>query len=146
MDLRAVLLLVLLCGSAAPALSAGRETVAGPIAADVTSVVDGDTLKVDARIWPGQVIRVSVRIRGVDAPELRGRCAEERAAALRAREVLLRFVADGQVSLVEISGDKYFGRVIADLVTPDGRHASDVLLGGGHARAYSGRTRSSWCG
>ncbi|MFZ1679998.1 MAG: thermonuclease family protein, partial [Rhizobiaceae bacterium] len=71
---------------------------------------------------------------------------EERAAALRARDGLARFVGDGRVSLVEISGDKYFGRVIADLVTPDGRHASDFLLNGGHARAYAGKTRSPWCG
>lgn len=117
----------------------------GPVEASVLSVIDGDTVAVEAHIWPGQTLRVSVRIRGVDAPELRGRCAAERRAAQRSRTALIGLVGTGRVRLVDISGDKYFGRVIADLVLPDGRHASATLLGEGLARAYAGAARRSWC-
>lgn len=118
---------------------------AGPVDATVVRVVDGDTVKVDAHIWPGQTLRVAVRLRGVDTPELKGRCDAERAAARQARDALDAFLGAGPVRLADITGDKYYGRVIADLVAADGRRASAHLIGSGLARPYQGRKRSSWC-
>ena len=66
------LLLPLLFGPiACPACA---ETLTGPVAAIVERVVDGDTLAVRARVWLGQDIHVLVRIRGIDAPELKANC------------------------------------------------------------------------
>ena len=59
------------------------EALAGPVAATVERVVDGDTIEVKAAIWLGQTLIIRVRIDGVDAPELEARCAEERKLAPR---------------------------------------------------------------
>ncbi len=53
-----------------PALAG--ETIPGPVTGAVISVYDGDTLTVDASPWPGLTVRTSVRIDGVDTPEIRG--------------------------------------------------------------------------
>ena len=44
------------------------------VPATVTSVYDGDTLKVSATIWPGITWAGSVRVLGIDTPEIRGKC------------------------------------------------------------------------
>ena len=41
---------------------------------EVVRVYDGDTLMADAKPWPGVTMRVTVRLRGVDAPEIEGKC------------------------------------------------------------------------
>ena len=69
------------------------EVLPGPVAADVVRVIDGDTLDVLARVWLGQTVQVRVRLDGVDAPELRGRCAGERAQAEEVRAWLVRQLA-----------------------------------------------------
>ena len=56
------------------------------VPATVTSVYDGDTIKVEAEVWPGITWTGSVRVLGVDTPELTGKCPEEKAAAVAARE------------------------------------------------------------
>lgn len=137
-------LLLLLCLAAVPA-RAGEAPFPGPVEAALVKVVDGDTVKVDAHIWPGQMLRVSVRLRGVDTPELKGKCAEEREAAIAAREALAAFLGQGRIALADISGDKYYGRVIADLAMDDGRRASEALIAAGLARPYAGKKRTSWC-
>jgi len=121
------------------------ERLAGPVAGEIVRVVDGDTLAVRARIWIGQEIEVLVRLRGVDAPEKRGRCRGERDAAAAATEALAGFSAGGHVVLTEIEGDKYFGRVIADVAAADGTDLSAALIGTGLVRAYSGGRRAAWC-
>ena len=64
------------------------------VPATVTSVYDGDTIKVQAHIWPGHTWTGSVRLLGVDSPEKRGKCPEEKAAALAAQKFVQRIVGD----------------------------------------------------
>ncbi len=71
------------------------ETLPGPIRARVTGVIDGDTLAVQARIWLGQDVDIHVRLTGIDAPELKSKCAAERDAAVKAREALATLVGLG---------------------------------------------------
>ncbi|MAW88917.1 MAG: nuclease [Phyllobacteriaceae bacterium] len=121
------------------------ETVAGPVEARMLKVIDGDSVLAEARIWPGHAVTVSVRVRGVDAPELRGRCVREKAAARRARDSLAGFLEGGRIMLTNISGGKYYGRVLADLARPDGKAVSAFLLENGLARPYGGGRRQDWC-
>ena len=72
-----------------------RETIPGPVPAHVVRVVDGDTVVVDAHPWPDQSVRVSVRLRGIDTPELRSKCPLFRAAALKARGTLADMISPG---------------------------------------------------
>ena len=61
-------------GVGATAAQAGSEVLAGPVPARILRVIDGDTLRVRTRIWLGMDMEIDVRINGIDAPELRGRC------------------------------------------------------------------------
>ena len=90
----------------APQLIAA-EALAGPVAAMVTRVVDGDTIEVRAAIWLGQTLIIRVRIDGVDAAELEARCPEERKLALAARDFLARRLNGAAVKLTHVVYDKY---------------------------------------
>lgn len=114
--------------------------------AEVLRVHDGDTFEARVRIWPGMEVTTKVRLRGIDAPEMRGKCDTERSKALAARDALARVLAEGQVGISRIGQDKYGGRVDADVSTA---HTSDIaqeLLARGLARHYDGGRRKSWCG
>ncbi len=122
-----------------------REVIAGPVVARVVKIYDGDTIEVLAQVWPGTQINVRVRIRGIDAPEIRAKCANERKAAIIAREHLSRLIAGGRVRLTNIRGGKYFGRVLADVAAQSGRDMEFMLLESGLVRPYNGKRRRSWC-
>ena len=128
----------------APPCATAGERLEGPVAAVVERVVDGDTLAVRAKIWIGQEIVVLVRLRGIDAQELRGACPDEIAQANSAAAALASYVA-GPVTLRRIEGDKYFGRVVADVAVPAGDLAA-ILLQAGRVRPYQSGTRAPWCG
>ena len=124
--------------------------IAGPYRAQAIRVVDGDTFEARLRIWFNHDVTLLVRLDGVDAPELRGRCAQERRLALEARDALADILSSGEVTLRDLHADKYNGRAVARaIVTGDGGVADDVgamLMAGGYARAYNGRARAPWCG
>ncbi|WP_294640939.1 thermonuclease family protein [uncultured Aureimonas sp.] len=119
--------------------------VGGPVLAHVVKVRDGDTIEVEALIWPMQTVRVAVRLRGVDAPELKGPCAAETAAARDARDRLAVLVGEGPIWLTRVSGDKYFGRVLADAATSGEPDLGARLLREGLVNAYDGGRRRDWC-
>ncbi len=133
----------------APAPTVKR--LAGPYRAESIRVVDGDTFEARLRIWFNQDVTVLVRLDGVDAPELRGRCAQEARLGQEARDALSAILTSGEVTLRDLHADKYNGRAVARATVKDasGAHADDVgelLLAGGYARAYDGRARAPWCG
>src|SRR5437764_15297572 len=49
--------------------------------AEILRVLDGDTFEARVRVWPGLDITTKVRLRGIDAPELRAHCEDERVQA-----------------------------------------------------------------
>jgi endonuclease YncB( thermonuclease family) len=122
---------------------AASRFVEGPVQAEVVRVIDGDTVLVEAMPWPDHWISTYVRLRGIDAPELKSKCAAFREAARQAQEELVSMM-EGQkrVTLTAISGDKYFGRVVADLNLEDGRRPASLLLEGGLVEPYQGKTKS----
>jgi micrococcal nuclease len=130
--------------SSVPAEAAKRFK--GPVEATVIEIIDGDTFLADAHVWPGHSVRVNIRVRGIDAPEMKSRCESERLAALHARAVLAELLADGAVSISNIGGAKYYGRVLADVATQDGAAVSEIMLEREIVRPYRGGKRRSWCG
>ena len=126
------------------------DRLAGPVAAEVLSVVDGDTLEVRAHIWRGQDVSIRVRLAGIDAPELKGRCAREKALATAAHAFLSARLGPGggrgaEVRLRNIRYGKYGGRVLADVETALGEDLGERLVMAGLARPYGGRGRTPWC-
>jgi endonuclease YncB( thermonuclease family) len=83
--------------AAEPAYAA--KSFRGPVEATVVEVIDGDTFLAEAHIWPGQSVRVNIRVRGIDAPEMKSRCESERVAALHARAVLAELIGGGAISI-----------------------------------------------
>lgn len=121
------------------------EVLPGPVMGRVLKVLDGDTLIVRARVWVGQDIEIKVRISGIDAPEMRGRCADEREHARAARDYLRARVKSGVVRLHLVQYGKYAGRVLARVETEDGADIATEMIRAGMARAYGGGKRASWC-
>ena len=121
------------------------KALEGPIPAFVERVVDGDTLVVRARIWLGQELKILVRINGIDAPELRARCKQERKMALSARKLVKRLVGQRKVTLTHIRQGKYAGRVIAEVTDKSGSLLSTKLLKANLVRPYTRGRRKSWC-
>ncbi len=116
----------------------------GAYTATVLRVLDGDTIEARVAIWPGQSLEVKVRLRGIDAPERRGACPEEKARAEAAAHRLAE-LAGTTVILTEIGPDKYFGRVLGRIETLSGKDIGAALLASGDARLYAGRRRAGWC-
>lgn len=125
--------------------AARGETLPGPVPAEVTEIVDGDTVRVRAHIWLGQAVETKVRLEGIDAPEAGGRakCSDERLRADLAKARLAELVGGQAVMLYDIEPDKYAGRVIARLESADGRDPGRVLLAEGLAVPYD--PRADWC-
>lgn len=118
------------------------EFIVGPVLASLIRVIDGDTVLVEAMPWPGQYVRVSVRIRGIDTPELRSSCPAEREAARHARQVLEKMTANPSlIELRNISGGKYYGRILAD-ISIGRKDVGAALLDAGLAVAYDGGRRA----
>lgn len=117
----------------------------GPVQATVQSVLDGDTLRALALVWPGHTVAVNIRIRGIDAPEMKSSCWLERQAALRARDALAQMIGAAPVTISNISGAKYYGRVLADVTASDGRDIATELAGLLLVRRYDGGRRGGWC-
>lgn len=115
----------------------------GSFLALILTVTDGDTFRARVEVWPGVEVQTAVRLRGIDTPEIRGKCAAERAKAIAARE-RLRTLLVGDVLITDVEPDKFSGRVDATVMV-DGRNLSHVLIAEGIARPYNGGTRQGWC-
>lgn len=122
-----------------------RAELPGPVPARVLKVIDGDTIVVRARVWIDQQIEIRVRLGGIDAPELRGRCELETTLARRARALVAAKIGGRDVKLRRIRYGKFAGRVIARVETSGGEDLGTVLMAAGLGRPYNGAGRKSWC-
>ena len=79
----------------------------------VVKVYDGDTITVATPLdnTRAPIYHFSVRLRGIDSPEIRGK---EKAAATKSREALSEKIMNRMVFLQNIDTEKY-GRVLADV-------------------------------
>ena len=107
---------------------------------------DGDTIYVAIPGLPGEIANMSVRVRGVDTPEIRGKCESEKHLAKQARDYARnRLKSAKSVEFCEPEWARYGGRVVAS-VRIDGSPLDVELISNGLARAYDGKTkRQPWC-
>ncbi len=124
------------------------QPLPGPIPAELVSVIDGDTVAVRARIWPGQFVDTRVRVAGIDTPEIRGAgCEAERIYAATARQFtegwLQASEAENGLFLHQVEIGSFAGRVIADIGRADGSRLSVALLEEGLAVQFG--EEGPWC-
>lgn len=116
-----------------------------PHATDVIRTIDGDTFEARVQLAPGRDVTTRVRLRGIDAPELKAACPEELQMAEAATDALRDLLRQGEVAIYNIGPDKYQGRVVADVATRQTGSVSAALIGTGYVRSYNGGHRSGWC-
>lgn len=112
---------------------------------DVLRTIDGDTFEARVHLSPGLEPTTRIRLRGVDAPELKAACAQELELAEAAGVALRGLLGEGGVTIHNIGPDKYPGRVVADAATRRTDNVAAALVAAGHARSYRGGHRGSWC-
>ena len=115
------------------------------IGAVITVVCDGDTLTVEAALWPDLVWTGNVRVQGVDEPEIRGECEQEKRWALASSNYVRELLIDETVILSDLEHEVYGGRVLATVHLEAGDLLSDLLIAGNYGRACDGGTRGDWC-
>jgi endonuclease YncB( thermonuclease family) len=121
------------------------ETLINLYLAYLITVTDGDTFKARVPVWNGVEIVTAVRVNGIDAPELRGKCDFEKVKAEEASAALAHYLQTAKsVTLQNVKDDKYSGRVVADVIV-DGKSLSSEMIRTGLVRPYNGGTRAGWC-
>lgn len=113
----------------------------------VVKVYDGDTITVLTMI-EGVAYKFSVRLRGIDTPEIRGSSVKEKAKAIEARDYLKTMIFEKMVELRNMEYDKY-GRILSDVFLGgnggEGSEAiglSNLLIEKKYAVAYDGGKKS----
>jgi len=114
------------------------------LSVDVIRTVDGDTFLARVHRRGERDLVARVRLRGIDAPELKASCREELDKAEAATEALRNLLGQGGVTIYNLGSEKY-GRVLADVATRRTANVSAAMLAGGYARSYNGGHRDGWC-
>ena len=121
-----------------------KEILDGPFDFELVEVIDGDTFRAKVKIWLGQTVTVKVRLKGVDTPEMNGKCAAEKKLARQAKAFAEKWLKENQTQLVNVHYGTYAGRVLATTRQPDGTTLSTALLSQKLAKPYRGR-KAHWC-
>lgn len=120
------------------------------VPATVVGVYDGDSITVEADLWPGLSWDGRVRIDGIDTPELRSSCdteeakEREKALAQEARAFVVDLVLNKTVFLAQVYDEDKYGRPLVTVIV-DGENLADLLIDAGHAKPYDGGTKEGWC-
>lgn len=82
----------------------------------VIKVYDGDTFTIASKLpfSDSPIYRFSVRLNGIDAPEMKSKNTEEKICAVFARDALAELVLHKEIILKNIQTEKY-GRILADV-------------------------------
>lgn len=107
---------------------------------------DGDTITVDIPGYPAIIgDDIAIRLNGIDTPEIRGKCAKEKALARKAKHQVEMLLANADnIELRNIQRGKYF-RIVAD-VWVDNHSISKILIQKNLAIPYDGgRKTTHWC-
>lgn len=106
----------------------------GPYRAVVKYIVDGDTCDLLVDTSFNSYRYLTIRIMGIDAPELYRGTPEERERGKAAKEYLESIAAVGTQCLIRTDKDRTsFGRYSASILTADGTDIASELVANGYA-------------
>ena len=82
----------------------------------VIKVYDGDTITITSKLPydSSPLYKFSVRLNGIDCPEIRGKCETEKEIAQIARDSLSKLIFNKTIQLKNVKTEKY-GRVLAEV-------------------------------
>ena len=107
---------------------------------------DGDTITFNLPgLHPIIGEKISIRVNGIDTPEIRGNCEKEKYDAKQAQQMVADILKDAeQIVLKNMERGKYF-RIAADVFV-DGESLADLLVEAGVAIKYDGGKKThKWC-
>jgi endonuclease YncB( thermonuclease family) len=109
----------------------------------VIKVYDGDTITIAASlpIPNAPIYRFPVRLRGIDAPEMKCKNEDEKIAARISQKALEDLILHKNVTLKNVETEKY-GRILADVFFYD-VNLSEFMLKNNYAVEYDGGTKKS---
>ena len=104
----------------------------------VIKVYDADTITIASKLpyVTSPLYRFSVRLNGIDTPEIKGKTEEEKVAAKKVQKILEDMILKKTVNLKNVSTEKY-GRILADVYLGN-LHLNEWLILNGHAVKYDG--------
>ena len=110
---------------------------------------DGDTIYIDMPGLPAPINAMSVRVAGLDTPEIKGQCEAEKRQAVAARDkvqslIVGSYLSGKPVRFCDPQWGRYGGRVVAYVAIGD-EWLHELLIGEGLARPYDGGKRAGWC-
>jgi len=113
----------------------------------VIKCYDADTITIASKLpyKESPLYRLSVRLTGIDAPEIKGKSEEEKELAKQARDFVSNLILNKYVRLENVESEKY-GRILADVYIGD-VHLNELLIKERYAVKYGGGTKlkpTSW--
>lgn len=113
--------------------------------------IDGDSVVFNIPgVHPILGDNISIRIRGIDTPEIRGKCKEEKMLAQEVKAYVQSAMERAiHINLENIERGKYF-RIVADVLITDRYNTkmniSPLLIKSNYAVPYTGKERKiDWC-
>lgn len=108
----------------------------------VIKVYDGDTFTIASKLPynSSPIYRFSVRLNGIDAPEMKCKTNAEKLHAVKSRDALSSIILYKKIKLTNIKKEKY-GRILADVYVDD-IHINKWMIDNNHAVAYNGGTKN----
>jgi endonuclease YncB( thermonuclease family) len=109
----------------------------------VIKVYDGDTITIASKLpyKSSEIYRFSVRLRGIDSPEIKSKSPVEKELALNSKMCLSNVILGQIVELKNISTEKY-GRILADIYI-DNVNVNKWMLENKFAVPYDGGKKTT---
>ena len=109
----------------------------------VVKVYDGDTITIAAKLpyKNSPIYRFSVRLNGIDTPEIKGKDDDEKQCAVLARDALKECILGKKIELRNVQTEKY-GRILAEVYC-DNINLNEWMIQQRFAVKYDGGTKTS---
>ena len=109
----------------------------------VLSNYDGDTLQAELDLGLNVFVKVTCRLVGLDAPEMKSSNPLEKEAAKKAKERLATLLNSGPLVFHSTAKPDKYGRLLVKIWIGN-ICLNDVLIAEGHARPYDGGTKQAF--
>mgnify|MGYP001171949925 FL=1 len=111
----------------------------------IIKVIDGDTFRADINELPDIIGKnIRIRILGINAPEINGKCTFEKELAIKARDFVQILLDNADLVVLKNLNRGNFFRLLAEVIV-DGKNLGELLVANDLAVRYQGKKKSSWC-